>query len=89
MTLEQWITRLVLVAPSLAAMVLFLPYQGGYQFLGIIDSDFLTSGTIDYSRLAVELVVLGVLWLLLEVYARMAFDLFPVRDEHGYLKQRR
>ena len=90
MTLEQWIIRLALVVPTLVLMLLFLPYRGGgYQFLGITDLDFLASGTLDYIRLIVQIVVLGVVWLVLELYARRTLDMFPVRDERGYLKQRR
>jgi len=90
MTLEQWIIRLALVIPSLVLTLLYLPYHGGgYQFLGIIDLDFLMSGTLDYMRLIVQVVALGIVWLLLELYARRTLDMFPVRDERGYLKQRR
>ena len=89
MTPEQAILRWVLVIPSLALMLLFLPFTGGgYQYLGVFDTAFLLSGAIDYARLLVEGVALLCVWLLLEQYARSAMDRFPVRDENGFLLRR-
>ena len=71
MNLEQHIIRWVLVAPSLALILLFLPISGdGYQFAGIFDPDFLTSGTIDIVRVIVELVLLMGVALLLEQFVK-------------------
>lgn len=90
MTLEQWITRLLLVLPCLILIVLYLPYHGGgYQYMGITDLDFLGSGTLNYAKLGGEVVALVIVWLLLELYGSKSMDLFPVRDETGYLRQRR
>ncbi|MHB9133452.1 MAG: hypothetical protein ACYDBB_20495 [Armatimonadota bacterium] len=90
MTIEQWIVRLILVLPSFVLMLLFLPYKGGgYQFLGILDREFLLSGAIHFPRLLIQVAILLVAWVVLELYAGKSMDLFPVRDERGYLKQRR
>lgn len=77
MTIEQTIVRYVFLLPTLLLMAIFLPYHGGYQFLGILDITFLCSGAIDVVQLVVQLVLLLVVWLALEAYASRTMDLFP------------
>ncbi|HEY3415689.1 MAG TPA: hypothetical protein VGM23_02280 [Armatimonadota bacterium] len=62
MNIEQHIVRWLFAVPMLLLALLFLPYQGGgYQFLGIMDREFLLSGALVYARLVVEIVlVVGV-----------------------------
>jgi len=71
MSTRQFFVRFALMAPSILLMLLFLPIKGGgYQYAGILDPDFLTSGSLDYSLLAVEVIVLLVLAAVLEQFAR-------------------
>ena len=59
MNIEQHIVRWLFGVPCLLLALLFLPYQGGgFEFMGIIDREFLLSGAIDWTRLILELVLI-------------------------------
>lgn len=90
MSLEQWLLRGLLLAPAVLVCLAWLPIaNGGFQFMGLTDGDFLASGTLDIFRLAMEALGLLVVFQVLEQYAKNAMDYFNPRDARGRVKQAR